>query len=243
MAEQTKTATLTHRVGIWIVALAPLLWFYFVRHLDKDILILGAASWGFGVGLKLVLYHLIVARLHSRLSPNRVAALNGLVSGVSEMSAALVLLLYLKKLTLDGVLAFGLAAGSIEAMVVVSIPNLLSGTPLQEGVNKLEELIARLPAPRRFLFEGIIPIIERFLGSIIHMTTRGLVYVAVASGIWPIALLSLVPFVVLDGLVVYRMLMSAEEADLNGMSRAYRWMVILALGSLLLFACLWNLLI
>lgn len=239
MAEQTKIATLTHRVGIWIVALAPLLYFYFIRHVDKDVIILGAASWGFGVGLKLVLYHFIVTPLHSRLSENRVAAMNGLVSGVAEMSAALVLLMYLKTLTLDSVLAFGLAAGSIEALVVVSVPNLLSGTPLQEGVTKLERLISELPAARRFLFEGIIPIIERFFASIIHLATRGLVYVGLASGLWPLCFLSLGPFIVLDGLVTYRLLMNAESADLRGMMRAYYWMAALSLSVLATFVVLW----
>ncbi|MFO7609501.1 MAG: hypothetical protein R6X35_09940 [Candidatus Krumholzibacteriia bacterium] len=213
-------------------------------HLARDVpfvaFVYGSGSWGFGCILKLVLYHGIVRRL--RHDPSRLlgtSALNGLVSGVTELGVALVFFHFLPVLSFWEVLAFGVGIGTIEAFLVATPGNPLEGTALEKSSAELEATLAGLPGRRGRLYAYLLPFSERLIAAVIHVGTRGLVYVAYRlSNPLPL-LLALTAFVFVDGIIAYRLHYQGRFADLRVLKRTYIGLSMIALLVLAVFLLYW----
>lgn len=184
--------------------------------------IYGSGSWGFGCILKLALYHGVVRRLPH--DPSRIlgtAALNGLVSGVTELGVALIFFAYLPVLTFWEVVAFGVGIGTIEAFVIATTSNPLEGTALEKAAEDLEATVARLSGGRRLAYGYVLPLVERLIAAVIHVGTRGLVYVGYHSSmLWPFVV-ALTAFLFADGVIGYRLTYEGRLTDLRVLGRTY----------------------
>lgn len=201
----------------------------------------GSGSWGFGCILKMALYHGLIRRLpHDERCLLGVSALNGLVSGLTELGLALVFFLVLKPLTLPEVLAFGIGIGAIEAFLVATTGDPLKGTDLAEPARRLEEVVSSQTGLRGIVYRQILPCLERLIAAALHVGTRGLVYLSRRSGSPVPFLVALGVFVLADGVVGYRLLHEGRLTDLGVLRRTYLVLAGLAVFSLGAFRFFWS---
>ncbi|MFZ1683242.1 MAG: hypothetical protein WAU88_03835 [Candidatus Zixiibacteriota bacterium] len=222
MKESTssKRNELLAKVGIYAIMAAPIVVLYFVYRVPLKYFLLGSGSWGFGLMIKMLLYHGVIRKLPKSVPVAISAIANGVSSGVCELGAAIAIFALVAPMTFLQVLAFGVGIGSFEAWLVATIPNLLSGTDLHSGAQKLESQIAQLPPAQRRVFEILFPILERLFASMIHVGTRALTYVCLASESMLAGLLAVAVFVFVDGWLAFRLLMS-ENPNLRQMRLLY----------------------
>jgi len=202
--------------------------------------ILGSGSWGFGCGLKLLLYHGIIRKLpHDPAHIMRVSTLNGLTSGITELGLALVFFAFLPVLSLWDVIAFGIGIGTIEAGLVATTPSLLQGTALEAPAAELEATVARMRGIRQFVYGYALPFTERLIATGIHVGTRGLVYVAYRSMTPLPAVIALATFVLADGVIGYRLIHQGRLADTGVLNRTYVALALLAAIVVTCFLLYW----
>lgn|GEM_PF-1630073 len=213
-------------------------------HYSKDVpfkcFIYGSGSWGFGCILKLVLYHGVVRRL--RHDPSRIlgtAALNGLVSGITELGFALVFFAFLPVLTFWEVVAFGVGIGTIEAFVGATTANPLKGTALEKSADELEAMVGRLSGGPRLVYGYILPFSERVIAAVIHIGTRGLVYVAYHSANPLPLVMALAAFFLADGIIGYRLIHQGRLCDLRALNKTYAGLSAIAVIVLAGFLLYW----
>jgi uncharacterized membrane protein YhfC len=213
----------------------------FVHGVSFDPFIFGSGSWGVGCFFKLVLYQAFVRRLpHEGMSLWVVAITNGLVSGITELGAALLAFLYLKQLSLSEVIAFGIGVGAIEAFLVAAPgSHPLRGTKLEESVQRLEQRVDELSGRSRFFHVEILGVVERILATGIHIGTRGLVYVAYRTGFVVPAIIALAVFVLADG-IGYQRLYKGSLEDMRVLRRFYVFLALLSLGTVIAFLGFWR---
>ena len=216
-------------------------WLHYGRNVPFVSFIYGSGSWGFGCLLKMLVYHALIRRLrHDDSSILRISALNGLVSGVTELGLALVFFVFLKNLTFEQVVAFGIGIGTIEAYVVATASNPLKGTALESASQQLEAIVSSLPGARRLIYGYALPYAERLIATVIHVGTRGLVYVSYRSGDPMPFALALLVFFVADGLLGYRLLHQGKLANLTVLARTYAALLGLAAVALAGFLYYWS---
>ena len=227
-------------VAVVLPFAAAIAYLHLRRGVPFDLFIFGSGSWGFGCILKLLLYHGVVRRLrHDSTHILGTAALNGLVSGLTELGLALIFFAFLPVLTFWEVVAFGVGIGTIEALLVATTPNLLKGTALEPAVAELEAMVARLPRGRRFVYGYVFPFLERLIAVGIHVGTRGLVYVAYRA-VDPLPfLLAMAAFVLADGVVGYRLVYQGKLSDLRTLNLTYVALAAIALLALACFLLYW----
>lgn len=214
---------------------------YYLKGAAFDSFIYGSGSWGLGCILKLILYHGVIRKLrHDATSILGVSALNGLVSGVTELGLALAFFAFLPVLSLWNVVAFGIGIGTIEAFLVATPPNPLKGTALEKAADELEATVAGLSGGRRLLYGYILPFIERLIAGVAHVGTRGLVYVAYHSANPVPFLLALAAFFLVDGVIVYRLAHQGKLSDLRVLQKTYVATATIALLVLAGFLIYWH---
>jgi hypothetical protein len=222
--------------------LAAIVYLYYWKGAAYDSFIFGSGSWGVGCILKLVLYHGVVRRLrHDRSRILGVSALNGLVSGATELGAALVFFAFLPALSFWDVVAFGVGIGTIEALVAgtSSTSELLQGTRLEKAAGDLENHLARLSGPRRVWYAYLLPFAERLIAGVIHVGTRGLVYVAYRTADPVPFVLALGAFLLADGILGYRLLMQGRLTEPRVLNRTYLALAVIASTVLTVFLLSW----
>ena len=218
-----------------------ILWLHYDWKTPFIFFIYGSGSWGFGCILKLLLYHGVIRRLrHDEGRILGVSALNGLVSGLTELGVALVFFVFLGEMAFDRVVAFGIGIGTIEAYLVAAVSNPLRGTELEEASRRLEAAVAALPDDRRWIYRYALPCAERLLAAAIHVGTRGLVYLSWHRGNPLPFAAALLVFVVADGVLGYRMLHQGKLEDFRVLNRAYAALLGLAALVLAGFLYLWG---
>ncbi len=221
-------------VGI-VPVLILIAWF----GVSRKIIAKGALAYAAGaVGLKLPLYHLLVVKvLHKKLSNRSLAIAQGIVSAVSELGAVLCFYLFVvPELTFAGLVGFGVASGSIEAIILPFMKNPLEGTPLE---GHARETINKIPENSRVEWLGVL---ERVLASIVHTATRGLVYVSYSTGNPLPAALAVLGFASVDGRAYFAHLEKWPFEDPRVLARFYRFLASIALTLALLFLLLYYLL-
>lgn len=199
----------------------------------------GALAYAAGaVGLKLPLYHLLVVKvLHRKLSNTSLAVSQGVVSSLSELGATLCFFFFVTpQLTLGELIGFGMAAGSIEAIILPFMKNPLQGTPLEEHS---EEVIQRSSQNLSLEWWGVV---ERMLATLIHITTRGLVYISYSTGNLVPGFLAFAGFASIDGRAYYAHLQKWRFDDIRVLLRFYRYLGTTAILLTLVFVSLYYLL-
>lgn len=200
--------------------------------------IIGRGAMAYAVGaveMKLPVYHLLVARvLHKRLSNRSLAFSQGVPSAFSELGAALGSLLFVvPELTFVELIGFGLAAGSVEAIILPFMKNPLEGTPLESHAEETGKKASENPAIQW------LGVVERILASLVHTATRGLTYISYLTGnLIPIAL-ALVGFASIDGRAYYAHLEKWQFDNIEVMAKFYRFPGAVACSLILLFVSLY----
>lgn len=214
-------------VGI-VPVIILILWF----DVSRKIIGIGALSYAAGaVVIKFLLYDLLVVKfLHKKLSNKWLAVSQGVVSAFSELGAALCFFLFVvPELTFAELIGFGVAAGSVEAIILPFMKNPLQGTPLEkhaeETINKSSENL-----PIQWL--GVI---ERVLASIIHTATRGLVYISNSTGNLVPVTLAFFGFASIDGRAYYSHLQKWRFDNIQVLGKFYRFLGVVAFSLVLFF--------
>lgn len=214
-------------VGI-IPILVLVLWF----DVSRKIIGKGAIAYAAGtVALKLPLYHLVVVKfVHKKFSNKWNAIIQGIVSSFSELGATLFFFIFVvKELSFAELIGFGVAAGSIEAIILPFMKNPLEGTPLEQHS---DETIKKSEDNMALQWMGVI---ERILASIIHVASRGLVYITYFTGnLFPI-IFALLGFALVDGRGYYAHLEKWAFDDIRVLSKFYRFLALIAITLTLLF--------
>lgn len=190
------------------------------------------------VGIKLPLYHLLVVRVfHKKLSNRSLAFSQGAISAFSELGAALAFFLFVvPELTFAELIGFGVAAGSVEAIILPFMKNPLEGTPLEthaeETGKKASENIA-------IQWLGVV---ERVLASLVHTATRGLTYITCSTGNLVPIVLAIAGFASIDGLAYYAHLEKWQFDNIQILAKFYRFLGSIAGSLLVLFLSLYYVL-
>jgi|Deesub1362B_J571_1020462.scaffolds.fasta_scaffold03388_2 hypothetical protein len=215
--------------------------FHYQKNVSSDYFIYGSGSWGIACIVKMFLYHGVVQYVHRRKrSIEFISVLNGLFSGITELGAASIFFWFLPKMNFWQVVAFGTGIGTIEAIVAVSISDPLKGTALEKGTNKIQALLQNLPGKQKFFFTLFLPWSERMIAGILHIGTRGLVYVSISQHkLLPFGL-ALAIFILVDGVIVYRMLFAGKLKTPRDLSKMYLALLLLSMIALISFLLFWH---
>lgn len=127
--------------------------------------------------IKVPVHHFLVEPvLRPRLSALRLAAIQGFVSAVSELGAAAAFFVYvLPHLTYWQLIGFGVGAGAVEAIMLPFISNPFQGTKLGEHA---DEVFRSSAGDWRIQSMSVV---ERVWAMLLHVSTRGLVYLSIAG--------------------------------------------------------------
>jgi hypothetical protein len=228
-------------VGMLLVGAAPIFYLMLAHGVSFHWFLIGAGAWAFGVALKVPLAfweRSAQRRFRPENAPpllhSSYALLSGLGSGLAELGAAFLVLLYLMfPGRLAELIAFGVGAGSAEVLYL-----LLVAMP-QEVKRVLEPGSLRQETPKAPPSVALWAVLERAYATVMHTTTRGLVALSIVR-VNPLpGLLGLLIFTLLDGAAFY--------GDLRGWNwhthRVLLWfhafgLGITALGVLLFWAFL-----
>lgn len=207
-------------IGIHICFLFALILCFNVS--SKIIVGWGILSWAIGAGfVKITFYHFItVGYIHKNFSNFTTSVFNGLFSDVSELGAALAFMYFVlsDKLSLYELIGFGFGAGLAEAIILPLMGNPFKNTPLQEKSDNINEIILENKALIWYHF------IERIMASIIHVSTRGLVYFSKISGNVLPAFIAFSFFSYVDGKTYYNFVEKSDFASLNALKAFYFWL-------------------
>lgn len=222
-------------VGILPVVIL-VIWF----DVPRKILGLGAMAYAAGaVGLKLPLYHLLVVKvLHKKLSNAALGIFQGIVSAISELGAALAFYFFVvPDLTFAKLVGFGIAAGSVEAVILPFMNNPLEGTPLEEHSEETNKSAAE---NMTIQWLGVV---ERILASVIHVGARGLTYVSYATGNIVPMIIGLAGFASVDGRAYFAHLEKWRFDTIEVLVKFYRFLGAVACSLVVLFVILYYALI
>lgn len=222
------------------IGLIPILILVLWFDVSRKIIGKGAIAYAVGtVALKLPLYHLIVVKfVHDKFSHKWIAIIQGIVSAFSELGAAMFFYIFVvKELTLTELIGFGIAAGSIEAIILPFMKNPLQGTPLEQHS---DETIKKSEENHIVQWMGVW---ERILASIVHVASRGLVYISYFTGnIIPI-IIGFLGFGLVDGRAYFAHLEKWAFDDVRVLSKFYRFLGIVAFTLTILFIFFYYLMI
>ncbi len=192
----------------------------------------GALAYAVGaVGIKLPVYHLLVTRvLTGKLSNTWLAFSQGVISAVSELGGALGFFLFVvPELKFAELIGFGVAAGSIEAIILPFMKNPLEGTPLEAHA---EETLKNASENPGIQWMGVV---ERILASLVHIAARGLTYISCFTGNFLPGILATIGFASIDGRAYYAYLEKWRFDDIKVLARFYRFLGAIAGSLIVLF--------
>jgi hypothetical protein len=144
----------------------------------------------------------------TRVPDSVYAALQGVVSAVSELgAAALAFAVVLPVGGVGAVVAFGVGAGTLEAALLFAAARVQTGadeapTPAAPGVEGVQR-------------HGFV--VERVAALLGHVGSRGLIWVGVHGPAWPLAF-ALATFAAVDGVASY-----GHRREWNWMAPAVWW--------------------
>jgi len=137
------------------------------------------------------------------------------------------------ELTFVELIGFGLAAGSVEAIILPFMKNPLEGTPLEAHA---EETGKKASENMAIQWLGVV---ERVLASLVHTATRGLTYISYFTGnLVPLAI-ALVGFASIDGRAYYAHLEKWQFDNTQVLVKFYRYLGVVACSLILFFVSLY----
>lgn len=218
---------------------AAIVYLVFVKGIWWRVLIFGSGSWGVGCIVKMIIYHLGVRRLsHEGRNIRLVAALQGIVSGITEIGAAGVFFLLLRPLEFFEVVAFGVAIGAIESLLAVTPGSQLKGTALEKAVLEADNYVKTLPGRQRVIHNDLASTVERIIAGVFHVGTRGLAYVAVVSSAYWILIIPLAAFMAADGIGYFKIYRGHFKNPVM-VWRFYIFLAVIAVLIVFIFIWLW----
>ncbi|MCG8402643.1 MAG: hypothetical protein MJA84_13800 [Firmicutes bacterium] len=189
--------------------------------------LLGAVTWAVSVGVKIVLSGLVDIEVKERLSAKHNAALQGLLSAVTELgAAAFVFLFVLPEGKLAYVIAFGAGAGIIEAAILLIVALL---------TKKETESAKKLPWYQQWTF-----FIERFGAFLGHVGSRGLIWLGVHGPVYSI-ILAVIGFASVDGVAVYGTYQKWDWLQPKIWKRFYGFVMLVGVAEIAVFFSLYLL--
>ncbi len=233
MMAKEKTVNYTLKAILLAIALLPLLYFHQVEHVPLKAFILGTGSWGIGLIGKMIAHQLVIVRLAKAKISNLVVSLvNGALSGLFELLAALVVILLMKDrfdFDFSAIISFGLAIGSFESLLLVwqGGEDLLKGTALEKSTSEIQSRIEKLSGATYVVYHLVFPVIERIMSTVIHIATRGLIFVTVISQSLLPAAVALATFIIADGVLGYYFNISGKLKTDKGFLQVYLLLLIL----------------
>lgn len=222
------------------VGIVPIIILVLWCDVSRKVIGRGALAYAVGaVGIKLPLYHMLVAKvLHKKLSNKSLAISQGAISAFSELGAALgVFFFVVPDLTFVELIGFGIAAGSVEAIILPFMKNPLEGTPLETHA---EETGKKASENISIQWLGVA---ERVLASLVHTATRGLTYISYSTGNLVPIVLAIVGFASIDGRAYYAHLEKWQFDNIQVLAKFYRFLGAVACSLILLFVFLYYYLI
>ena len=183
--------------------------------------------------IKMPLYHFIVERiLRPRLSNPALAGTQGVLSAVSELSAAAAFFVYvIPGLSYWQLVGFGVGAGAVEAIMLPFISNPFKGGTLGEHADEVFRASATDQGVQR------LSVLERIWAMLLQVSTRGLVYLSVATHNPIPACVALAGFSVVDGSAYYWHLQKWRFDSLPVLARVHAFLGLIA--CMLTVAFLW----
>lgn len=191
-------------LGVLFVAIVPPAYLVLEHKTSLVWLIRGAIAWGIGgIIIKGIVWRLLEKRL-KRFSSPAVAIVSGLWSGIAELGVAAVILWHYRPQCLLEVVAFGVGAGSLEALDICFLRFLICGRETRSEL--LKELKKESKEAETRPFGALLPlwgVLERANATVFHTATRALVYLSLIR-VDPLpGLIALVGFTILDGSAHY----------------------------------------
>ena len=222
-------------IAVGVVPIVVLIGYFGVPR--KLILGWGILSYILGVTIfKMPLYHLVVVRvLHPRISHFWLGCSQGMISAISELGAAFLFFVFVvPDLSFLHLVGFGVAAGSVEAVVLPFIRNPFQGTPLEQHANNV---LSRAGGKQSHEW---LSVLERIMASCTHTATRGLVYVGlITSSILP-SFIALATFAALDGRGYYAHLEKWGFDDIRVIMKFYLYFFTIVVAQVVSFIVLYG---
>ena len=223
-----------------VIAVIPILYFNQIKNVPIKAFIIGSGSWGIGLVFKMIFHQLIVVKLNKKKVPIIYESItNGVISGLFELFGAFVIIVVmLPKFIFDynAIICFGLAIGSLETIIVAFAgDNLLAGTTLEPSSIKLSQQLKNSEGIKYYTDNYMLPIIERILATLIHISTRGMIFLAIiTNNVFPFVV-AFVVFIIADGLLGYYYMISGRIRTSIDLYRLYIYLFMLTIISSLYF--------
>lgn len=221
------------KITLIVIAVVPVLYLNRFENVPFKAFILGTGSWGIGLIFKMIFHQIVVVQLDKHnASPILLSVINGFLSGLFELAAAVgIILLMESKFAFDynAIISFGLAIGSFESLIVAfnSADNLLKGTALEKSSEAINRRLEKMQGKKQLVYHYFLPVLERVLATFIHISTRGLVFVALfGATLYPIAI-SLLVFIVADGFLGYYFNITGKLLTDKGYVQIYVYLFLL----------------
>jgi hypothetical protein len=183
-----------------LVGIAPVLWLYQYRGVPTKISVgYGALVWLVAVLVKTAIFKCAVDPAVRRGTNHRsIAVLQGLLSAVTELGiAAGFFFFFWQPATSLELIAIGAGAGMAEAVTVPALRDTFKGTSLESQSN---EIVAKTSLDPRLQWLGVL---ERVLATLVHISSRALVYLTIASGNPVPLVIGACGFACIDGVAFY----------------------------------------
>jgi hypothetical protein len=227
-----RSWSLLSLAALLAIAVAPPWLGIAVGHASWQLVAAGGLIWFASVCVKRLVVRATRTPLSRlQLSPEAGAALQGLISAVTELGAVAIYFATRAPVSLAELIAFGAGAGSAEAVYVLSIG--IFGPAVDP--DKLRAWVRG--ATVSWCVRYAVPI-ERLFALIGHIGARGLVYVAVMHSsplglLWGLAAVLL--FTAIDAVAVYGHLKKWQWHDPTTCRRAHSYFAALGLAEFSLF--------
>lgn len=197
MSSLAAVCRLVAYMGVLFVAIAPVAYLTLQHRTSLSWFVLGAVTWGVGVGIKMSGWFYLQEWSKRWFSWSDLvsASCSGFWSGVTELGAAAGFLLFYPPESLLEIVAFGIGAGSIEIFFLLFV-DLSNNSSKLRRIEELEERPLGALLPLWF-------ILERTYAMIFHTASRALVYLSLSrANLLPI-LVGLAGFTLMDGAAYY----------------------------------------
>lgn len=137
----------------------------------------GVLAWAAAVGAKAIVHQFVVDRsVRTGANHRFVSVMHGLLSAVAELGvAATVFVLLWQPATLPQLIGFGVGAGMAEAVMLPFLRNPFKGSTLEAHSVDVFTRSARDAAIQW------LAVLERIWATLLHVSSRGLVYLTITS--------------------------------------------------------------
>ena len=204
MARRSRPAiwylTAMASIAVGVVPIAVLeRWFGVPRRISVGF---GVLAWAGAVAAKAIIHHWVVDRAVRRGADHRAASLVlGVLSAASELGVAAAFFVFVwRPPTIAQLIGFGAGAGMAEAVMMPFITNPFRGSTLEAHA---DGVFTRSAGSALFQW---FKVLERISATLLHVSSRALVYLTIASANPAPAAVAVCGFAAVDGVAYYGLL-------------------------------------